>query len=156
MRAGVDRLSRRIGELEEFEMSKITRHGDRHVAALEISLEGTLQRVFGAETLEFNRYSSAARLRPWAVSIRRVGPSPHEVQREFDEMRGTAIALLGQAVKGLEEDIAERAGAPALVPKEPQRRLRKKALNQAIRDGGVRGDEGCRGRGARCGWFFSG
>jgi predicted nucleotide-binding protein len=118
MRAGVDRLKLRIAELEAFDTNSIARAGDPRITALATSIEETLQRVFGARTIELSRYHGAAKLHQvWGVAslyaAKRQEAPPSELQGEFSELKAQSLALLGQAVKGLEEDIAAGAGAPA-------------------------------------------
>ena len=62
MRAGVVRLKLRIADLEAFDASSIVQPGDPRITALEKSIEETLQRVFGAGTIELDRYVGAASL----------------------------------------------------------------------------------------------
>jgi hypothetical protein len=54
MRAGVDRLKRRIADLEAFDTKSSARDDDPRIRALEKSIEETLQRVFGAGTIEYS------------------------------------------------------------------------------------------------------
>ena len=114
MRAGVKRLKQRIADLEEFDASSIARSGDPRITALGKSIEETLQRVYGVGTIEFGRYKGAATLhQPWGVAASHGRHAPSgELQREFLDRRANSIALLDQAVKGLEEEIAESEHAP--------------------------------------------
>ncbi len=119
MRVGVKRLRQRIADLEAFAASSIVRAGDPRITALEKSIEETLQRVFGAGTIELHRYVNATSLHP-PISVAALStfskgtgqPPRGELQREFSDLRSGSIALLGQAVKGLEEEIAD-ASEPA-------------------------------------------
>src|SRR5687767_9156944 len=61
MHKGIDLLKRRLKELREFDPSTV--HDQFHhpeLNALGSRIEDTLVRVFGSDTLEFERYSSAA------------------------------------------------------------------------------------------------
>lgn len=114
MRVGIERLGRRIAELKSFDVAGITKRAEPSVIALETSIEETLERVFGAGTLEMRRYRFAANLHRQIVALSSgfgrgpSGPSPVEVQREFHELRTHSIALLEQAVRGLEEELVEQ------------------------------------------------
>lgn len=125
MRAGIERIQKRIAELNLFEASSLSQRSDPRVVALETSIEETLQRVFGAETLEMRRYRSAATLHRQIVALSSgfgrgaSGPSPAQVQNEFNELRARALALLEQAVRGLEEEIAEQEQCIAPVIESP-------------------------------------
>ncbi len=135
MRTGVDRLKRRIAELDAFDASSIVRSGDPNITALEKSIEQTLQRAFGAGTIEQARYAGAASLhKDWGVvalyaSKGMGGAPPSELQKEFSELKAKSLALLGQAVKGLEEEIAEseRGHVKGVLP-APQKALQRKVF----------------------------
>ncbi len=133
MRTGVERLSRRIADLKAFDVSSITQSRDPGVLALEASIDETLQRVFGAGTIEKRRYSGAATLHRLAVAMSssfgrgHSGPSPNQIQGEFVDLRTKSIALLGQAIKGLEEEIAQsnEPFVPVVLPAEQRLPTRK-------------------------------
>jgi predicted nucleotide-binding protein len=133
MRAGIERLRRRIAELTAFDVSLISKRADPGIVALETSIEETLQRVFGAGTLEMRRYSSAATLHQRVVAMSATfgrgngGPSAAELQREFSSLRARSVALLEQAVRGLEEEISERdqLDQPPVTKAAPERSPRK-------------------------------
>ena len=119
MRSGIDRIKRRIADLHEFPVSSIAHSSDPRITALEKSIEETLQRVFGAGTIEVVRYRDAARLRRAIGAAALAGASRREplasdMQREFSDRKANSLALLGQAVKGLEEEIAESERTRAL------------------------------------------
>ena len=103
--------------MEAFDTNSIARPGDPRITALATSIEETLQRVFGARTIELSRYHDAAKLhQDWGVAslyaAKGQDAPSSELQGEFSKLKAQSLALLGQAVKGLEEDIAARAGAP--------------------------------------------
>lgn len=125
MRTGIERIQRRITELSQFEASSLLKRSDPKVIALEASIEETLQRVFGAETLEMRRYRIAATLHQRIVAMSSgfggssSGPSPARVQKEFNELRVRSLALLEQAVRGLKEEIDEHRQFTAPQIEEP-------------------------------------
>jgi predicted nucleotide-binding protein len=134
MRAGVDRLKRRIADLEAFDTNSIARAYDPRITALEKSIDETLQRVFGARTIELSRYRDAAKLhQDWGVaslySSKGQEAPASELQQEFSRLKDKSHALLSQAVNGLEEDIAERASAPVRAfSTAPQKALQRKVF----------------------------
>jgi len=119
-RLDVQRLLRRIKELEEFDPQSVTkRFTDPKVSALEAGIDETLASVFGHGTVEYDRYSSAVRLdhgpftveMPSWIAARGGG---HGYRDEATQARGfaaegkeQALRLLQQAVKGLNEEIAD-------------------------------------------------
>jgi hypothetical protein len=120
MSVGITRLNRRIAELEAFDPRSVQKRFAPEVAAIETSIEESLAAVFGHNTVEYNRYRGAARLDrgPMSVALgsrfRASGENLHEVYRYLAEGKQRSILLLKQAVRGLEEEIGDRAElAPA-------------------------------------------
>jgi predicted nucleotide-binding protein len=104
MTAGISRLQKRIEELEAFESATVSRRGAPEVYALQTSIDETLERVFGRDTVEYERYELAARL---DNSPSLGGDTPLERVRQYlqdDKERG--LALLRQAVRGLDEEVS--------------------------------------------------
>jgi hypothetical protein len=123
MTAGVIRLKRRIADLQAFDPQSIQQRRAAEVMALEASIEGSLSSVFGHNTVEFYRYSSATTLdhgppTPYESEFiavrsgRTGGPRENlsEVRRYLANGKQEAISLLQQAVRELEEEIGDRAG----------------------------------------------
>ncbi len=98
MRTGIERLGLRIADLEKFDATSISQRADPRILALEKSIEETLQRVFGAGTIEERRYLSAARLHQQTVAMSSSfgrgpsGPSPYQIQSEFNDLRAKSAA----------------------------------------------------------------
>jgi hypothetical protein len=102
MRKGVERLERRIQELENFRPEAVTKRFAPEVTALESSIDDSLEQTFGRNTTDFDRYSAACNLDSGAMFMG--GGTPlHEVQSYLHQGRERALALLGQAVKGLKD-----------------------------------------------------
>jgi predicted nucleotide-binding protein len=120
MRQGISRIGMRIKDIEGFDPKKINERWAPETQALQTSIEETLSRVFGHGTVEFNRYSSASDLDNGPVIMGSGPDMPWEVQGWLDEGKKRSIALLAQAVKGLEEDLAMggETDAPAPARKE--------------------------------------
>lgn len=62
MRQGIIRLNKRIADVAAFDVSVLVASGNPRLQALEKSIEATLSSVFGANTVEYNRYSEATSL----------------------------------------------------------------------------------------------
>lgn len=118
MRRGIDRLKLRIADLEAFELRSVEQRWGPEVKALQTSIEETLAAVFGHNTVEYNRYRTAARLdqglitsTPDWITARSapVGWQPEaDFHRYLAEGKQQAVLLLKQAVRGLEEEISAR------------------------------------------------
>ena len=80
MRRGVEKLKRRVADLEAFDVSVIQKRWDPAVSSLQTSIAETLDRVFGAGTIERNRYSGATDLDTGPL-ILGGGPDPIHVVR---------------------------------------------------------------------------
>jgi predicted nucleotide-binding protein len=123
-RRDIDRLLRRIKELEEFDPQLVSRRfDDPKLKQIEAAIDETLASVFGHGTVDYKRYSSAAELDHGPVRMN-VTPSwiaarggaaggyrddTLEIRRYITEGKEQALGLLRQAVRGLEEEI-ELAG----------------------------------------------
>ncbi len=120
MHQGTDRLQKRLDEVRKFEPTSVTdQYNIPHVEALAASVDEALVRTFGANTLDYNRYSDAA--------IFDNGPHNYAHQVPIGQVHVTlgrckarSIALLEQAIASLKERITEAAApmatetAPAL------------------------------------------
>lgn len=133
MRRGVVLLNRRIGELEAFDPNSVSRRWAPEVKALEVSIDEALIQVFGHDTIEYHRYrralpldsgpirvvtDSSSWIQPRGRGYGR-GDDLGDARRYLTEGKERAVVLLRQAVKGLEERIAdqgaeERADTAAL------------------------------------------
>jgi predicted nucleotide-binding protein len=116
MRQGIERLRRRISDLEKFEPTSVKERSSPEVKAIEAGIEDTLSRVFGHDTARYRRYHRAASL-DWGPVIMAGGPTPpHEVHRYLTAGKQDSLALLNQAVTSLEEDLAETSSTPGATP----------------------------------------
>jgi len=114
-RRGIDRLQKRIKELEAFDPQTVPKRWSPEVTALQTAIDETLAAVFGHRTVEYNRYQSAARLDDGPI-ILSLGPGfgsrpEHQeslkVREYLVEGKQKALGLLRQAVRGLEEEMDE-------------------------------------------------
>jgi predicted nucleotide-binding protein len=108
MRIGIACINKRIAELEAFDPTKVNERWAPEVSALQTSIDETLTRVFGHNTVEYDRYDSAARLDNGPLIMGGGPTAPREVQQYLYDGKARSLALLRQAVRGLEEDVAER------------------------------------------------
>jgi len=122
-RQGIQRLERRIAELDAFDPLSVTkRFADPSQTALETAIAETLSAVYGHGTVEYNRYSEATQLDHGPVSMRRGGgrDDRREACQFVTEGREQALSLLRQAVRGLREEIElalpAAPPAPAISP----------------------------------------
>lgn len=107
MRRGIERISRRIAEVEDFDPRSVRERFDHRANVLGVGIEESLASVFGHGTVEYNRYSYAQNLDAGPLSIGGYD-SPSDVLQFYTEGKQRSLLLLRQAVKGLEEEIADR------------------------------------------------
>jgi predicted nucleotide-binding protein len=111
IRQGIQRLERRIAEVEAFDPQSIRTLDDTSKAeALEASVKGALEQTFGPDTVEFQRYQGAASFH-WPINL--IYPTPiHEIQESLRRCRARSIELLNQAVSFLKEELEAYDGTP--------------------------------------------
>jgi predicted nucleotide-binding protein len=111
MRQGIQRLKRRIADVEAFDPQSIQTHDDTSKAeALEASVKGTLEQTFGPDTAHFKRYQGAASFH-WPVNMGHQTPI-HEIRESLRRCRGRSLDLLNQAVSFLNEELEANARTP--------------------------------------------
>jgi hypothetical protein len=117
-RRRIERLQKCITNLEAFDPQKARKRAPA-ILELEASIDKALSSAFGYGTPAYLRYNEAATLDPsplLSVAVRGperavVGPTRHdakvqETRQRFSENKERAIALLGNAIRTLEQDIA--------------------------------------------------
>ena len=62
LEASIPKIDRRIKEIDEFNVDSIDNRGDPRIRALEHKLDDLLVEIFGADTIEYNRYRGITRL----------------------------------------------------------------------------------------------
>lgn len=127
IRAGIDRLKRRIGEVRAFDPNTVMEQFDTpEVDRLSSSINDALVRTFGENTADYNRYRSAEEFNngPFNYSFE---TNIAEVRQSLARSRNSSIAILESAVTSLEERLSElqsAANSPASVePGEPSRKV---------------------------------
>jgi predicted nucleotide-binding protein len=124
MRAGIERLRRRIVEVEQFDPGSVTDPSNiPQTKTLSAAIDDTLVRTYGHGTVEYNRYLQA---RNFSIGILVLGgASSHEVYASLSRSKAQSIALLKQAVQSLEERLGEEAVLTTALPAASQRDLSK-------------------------------
>ena len=112
IRQGIDRIQKRIAEIEAFKPETVKERWAPETKALQAAIADTLDSVFGHNSQRHHRFSSAANLDKGGLVLGG-GPDPlYKVQQWLTEGKADSLALLGQAVRSLEEDLAELGEEP--------------------------------------------
>lgn len=104
----IPRLEKRIADLKNLDMTVMHERGGPPIQAIRVSIEQTLEEVFGAYSTEYKRYSPAAILSGGPISI---GGGRIDHRPYYERSRLAAIALLEQAVQSLVERQEDLAGS---------------------------------------------
>lgn len=107
MKRGKARIEKRIEELEAFNPMSVSKRWGPEVGALQVAIKDTLGAIFGDHTVKYNRYAGAATLDHGPINAGRTA-SPMEIYRYLDEGKESALSLLRQAVRSLEEEIQDK------------------------------------------------
>jgi predicted nucleotide-binding protein len=104
----IPRLQKRISDLERLDFSQMDQRGGAEIQGIKVSIEQTLEEIFGRYSTEYERYSPAAVLSGGPLTISyagaRGGGRPGTDHRPYyGRSRERSIALLKQAIQGLEE-----------------------------------------------------
>jgi predicted nucleotide-binding protein len=111
MTAGIERLRKRREEVERFNPLSVTdQHNTPELDALEAAVDDTLVRTFGADTLDYQRYKSAAEFDRGPYNYAYKVP-PQQFQASVARSKDSSLALLAQAIKALEEQLEEHASS---------------------------------------------
>lgn len=107
MEAAIPKIDRRIADLQNFNVDSVTDRSDARIGALEKSLDALLVSVFGAGTVEYDRYH-------WQVtqldtaSINMIYRTPiHEVHEGLRRGIATAKAHLETIKKSFVEELGD-------------------------------------------------
>jgi predicted nucleotide-binding protein len=103
----IPRLQKRISDLEKLDFSPMHERGGAEIQSIKASIEQTLEEIFGRYSTEYQRYSSAAVLSGGPISMSfggaRSGRQGTDHRPYYERSRERSIALLKQAIQGLEE-----------------------------------------------------
>lgn len=121
LQSGIVRLHRRIEELNAYDVTASADWSPPDLEAIEKAIEDSLERIFGHATTQFYRYQPASHLSFTGPGVYVVGfdyETPQittvEVQAGIRDNIQKSISLISQAIRTLEEDLAEQ-GAPARI-----------------------------------------
>lgn len=106
---GIQRLSKRVDELKQFDAASMLESRPPSLKALETSIERSLERTFGAGTNDFKRYASAADL-SFRLTIAWSGmpPTPLSEYRDTTARKiANAVRVLTGAIADLQEELDE-------------------------------------------------
>ena len=107
LRAGIERLQKRIEEVKAFDPRSVTdQHNFPHVKKLVASIDEALVRTFGAHSLDYERYKDATVFDNGPFNLVYAVPIT-DVQHSLARSRDSSIALLEQAVESLQERMVE-------------------------------------------------
>jgi predicted nucleotide-binding protein len=128
MRQGIARLTKRLDEVRAFDPATVTKQNEiPQVEALAASVDEALVRTFGADTLDYKRYSDAAYFdngpHNFAFSV-----PIDAVQASLNRSKQNSIALLSQAISSLEERLAEHASFQRVDTVESPRTFERKVF----------------------------
>jgi len=106
LRFDVQRLQRRIAEVEKFDAGAVTERWGPEQSALQTGIDETLREVFGKNTSRYQRYHSGTSLDNGPLSL--MGPPALSTVRQYTSAgKARTLAMLNQAVKAIEEEIAD-------------------------------------------------
>lgn len=123
IRRCIEKFERCISELEEFDLSQLQKRGDPSVSVLEASIEVALSTAFGHKTPSYNRYRRAATLDHGTYEMRSTsffgrGPAVGYTAQDamvarqcVAEGKAESIAMLRQAIRQLEDQLADQEAA---------------------------------------------
>lgn len=110
IKKGITRLERLIETIEAFDVSKLTKRYSPEQTALEADITGTLVSIFGHDTVEYQRYSSATILDHGGLVISLSGYAQDDgatARRYVTDGKESAIGLLKAAVNWLRDELAD-------------------------------------------------
>lgn len=132
MRQGIDRLTKRLADVSAFEPTSVTQQNNiPHVEALAASVDDSLRRTFGADTLDYGNYSDAAFFDNGPFNYAFQVPIS-QVHASLSRSKARSIALLTQAIKSLEERLAECRDASSLESEFPPPRFSRRTVIAAV------------------------
>lgn len=124
MRRGINRLQRRVSDVEAFVPTSVQARFSPEVEALSTSIEATISSVFGPNTVEYNRYYHAAHLDPGGIILIGGGPDPlYRVHEDLIKGKASSLVRLREAIRFLEEEIADKEEAVPINLAQPRMNL---------------------------------
>lgn len=132
MRVGVTKLERRISELQAFDVSTYTFGGaNPELDALAVDIQNTLSDVFGANSVEYDRFSPATFFDTGPITLNPFGRGddlhPFERQKYVQDAIARCAATLRSAVKLLKERLEHEQSSETSFS-EPGRSLSRRVF----------------------------
>jgi hypothetical protein len=129
MTAGINLLKKRLEDVRGFDPLSVTdQYNAPQLDALVASIDEALVRTFGADTLDYERYKFAKVFDRGPSNYMHPTP-PHKFQASISRSRDRSVALLGEAIKSLEEQLEEHSANPPVnqtspeTPRPPSRKV---------------------------------
>ena len=112
--AGIERLTKRLEELQRFDPASVTEQYDNpELDRLTASIDDALVRTFGADTVEYDRYRHAKYLDNGPHNmVHRAAIA--EVRQSLMRSKSSNAAILEQAIEGLQERLSENTTSSIL------------------------------------------
>ncbi len=106
LQRAIPKLKRRIADVESFAPELVPESNPSAVTLpLETAIKDTLMQIFGAETVDYQRYQSASSF-DWPINI--YEPTPiWEIRDSLKEEKERSLALLRAALRSIEEQIQD-------------------------------------------------
>jgi hypothetical protein len=109
-KAAIPLLQRRIEELRKFDVNSIGKINDARINVLSQAIDEALVRIFGSETVDYERYRWASHLRSGGIFMEGYGPSIREVREEVQQGIEKAILTLEGIVGRFQEELELTTG----------------------------------------------
>jgi uncharacterized protein (TIGR02391 family) len=106
IKSSINRLRRRLDDLQAFDPNGVADRSDPQIDALEAAIDQSLAETFGQDTPEYDRYRGARTLDTASINLVYRTPLP-EIIEGLIRGKARAIALLEQAIRSLEEKLAD-------------------------------------------------
>ena len=120
LRQGIDRIQRRISELETFQPENVKERWEPETKALEAAIADTLDAVFGHNSSRRRRFNAAATLDRGALVLGGGSDPLYKVHQWLTDGKADALVLLREAVRSIEEDLAEMGEASVVTVQSQQ------------------------------------
>lgn len=103
----IEKLKRRIADLQEFDIAAVLKRGDASKIALEARIDNTLREILGDDTREYHQFSIRLDSLPLFVGQ---SPSAREVQANIQENVSGAVVRLNTLIEMMEEKLEDARG----------------------------------------------
>jgi hypothetical protein len=108
----IPKIDRRIKDLDEFEANTVNERGDPGIKALASTLDTLLTSIFGADTVEYQRYRSGVTRLDTAGMNMRYGTPIEEVREGLRRGLATSRAQLEAIKAGFLEELGDAGQTP--------------------------------------------